>query len=707
MNKNSIKTKLLIFVMASTVISFMILGFYNASNNYSSEYNLLKQKELNLAKSTSKFINSYLQSKIDIITAVAKEVNPLQLNIENNQIVEKLRLGKISGNFASLYIGFKNNGNYLRYDGVQRKPARDNYDSRVRPWFKEALKLDAPVISKPYIDFTSKKLVISISAPVKVNGENVAVVSSDIFIDTIVQSVLNIQLNNMGTAYLIDGQESIIIHNNKELLKSKDSLFSQVKTIKEDGFGEALEKGMNKLISYSTIKTSNWKIIIKLDKNMAFKEVNNQVFKEIILYIILLLVMLSFILFFLIKILSPLQTLEEGFNYFFKYLKAEENNIRTINITTNDEFGNMAKIINKEMQVIANNIEEDKVLINNVKEIVSQVNQGKFDVSVEKTTSNKSLNELRDILNHMIKTINRNVNKDINPILNKLEEYSTLNFVNNIPNANGNIAVGLNDLSNIINKMLQENKKNGLHLDESSKVLLNNVNILNKASNETAVSLEETAAALEEITSTVVSNTDRISTMSSYSTELSSSIKEGQKLATYTVESMDSINQQTQSIADAITVIDQIAFQTNILSLNAAVEAATAGEAGKGFAVVAQEVRNLASRSAEAAREIKDLVASAANKTNNGKKIADDMINGYVKLEENIAKTTNLIYDISSSSIEQKTGIEQINDVVTKLDGQTQNNASVANQTYDIAINTADIAKKILENVNEKKFRDS
>ncbi len=86
------------------------------------------------------------------------------------------------------------------------------------------------------------------------------------------------------------------------------------------------------------------------------------------------------------------------------------------------------------------------------------------------------------------------------------------------------------------------------------------------------------------------------------------SIEEGQKLATYTVESMDSINDQTQAIADAITVIDQIAFQTNILSLNAAVEAATAGEAGKGFAVVAQEVRNLASRSAEAAKEIKSLV---------------------------------------------------------------------------------------------------
>ncbi|PLY07816.1 MAG: chemotaxis protein, partial [Arcobacter sp.] len=381
--------------------------------------------------------------------------------------------------------------------------------------------------------------------------------------------------------------------------------------------------------------------------------------------------------------------------------------IKNIDIKTNDEFGNMAKVINKEMQVIASHLEEDKVLIDNVKDVVSQVNQGKLDVSVEKTTSNKSLNELKYILNDMIETINHNVNKDINPILAQLKEYSQLNFVNNIPDANGNIAKGLNDLANIINEMLQENKANGMNLGESSKILLENVDILNKASNETALSLEETAAALEEITSTVVNNTERIATMSGHSDELSHSIEEGQKLATYTVESMDSINEQTQSIADAITIIDQIAFQTNILSLNAAVEAATAGEAGKGFAVVAQEVRNLASRSAEAAKEIKELVENATDKTNSGKKIADDMINGYVKLQENITKTTNLIADISSSSKEQRTGIEQINDVVTRLDRQTQNNASVATQTHDIAINTSNIAKRILETVNEKKFRDS
>ncbi|MCT7554499.1 methyl-accepting chemotaxis protein [Aliarcobacter butzleri] len=256
------------------------------------------------------------------------------------------------------------------------------------------------------------------------------------------------------------------------------------------------------------------------------------------------------------------------------------------------------------------------------------------------------------MLNEMIQTINMNVNEDINIILSSLEKYSKLNFVDDIKNPTGNVAKGLNNLSNIINQMLQQNKANGFILDDSSKVLLENVDILNKSSNETAVSLEETAAALEEITSTVINNTERISIMENHSKELSNSIEEGQKLANITVESMDSINEQTQSIADAITIIDQIAFQTNILSLNAAVEAATAGEAGRGFAVVAAEVRNLASRSAEAAREIKSLVENATEKTNNGKKIADDMINGYVKLKENISKTTEVIHDISISSKE-------------------------------------------------------
>jgi len=167
---------------------------------------------------------------------------------------------------------------------------------------------------------------------------------------------------------------------------------------------------------------------------------------------------------------------------------------------------------------------------------------------------------------------------------------------------------------------------------------------------------------------------------------------------------MDDINDEVTDISDAISVIDQIAFQTNILSLNAAVEAATAGEAGKGFAVVAQEVRNLASRSAEAANEIKTLVTNATTKANAGKKISAEMINGYTHLNTSIKQTIDLISDIETASKEQQLGIEQINDAVSHLDQQTQQNANVASATKTIAVQTQQIAEDIVNDANEKEF---
>ncbi|NCB12909.1 MAG: methyl-accepting chemotaxis protein, partial [Erysipelotrichia bacterium] len=639
MKSSSIKNKILTLILISVSVSFLILGFYNAYNNYNSEYNLIKQKELDLANETSKSINSYLQSKIDIIEALANEIAPLELSVNNQNIVDKLRLGNSSGKFAGVYIGIEENGNFLQFDGTYREPQKDNYDSRARPWYKQVVETNKSQISEPYIDFSTQKLVISVSSPIIKNNKIIGVVGSDIFLDTVVNTILNINLHEEGFAYLIDEEGKTIIHKDEKQLNTQNKIYEQIKTQNSLHFAEAYEENEPQLIAYSTIPVTNWKLVLQLNKDTISKKINADLIKEIFLYVVLLIIIQIILFLFLIKILTPLKTLENGLYSFFKYLKGEQQEINKINIQTNDEFGNMALEIDKQMEIIAKNLENDKKLIEEVKNIVNRVKEGNLDLQIKYKTSNSSLNELKDMLNEMIETIKINVNEDINIILVSLEKYAKLNFVDDIKNPTGNVARGLNNLSNIINQMLQENKTNGLTLDESSKILLENVDILNKASNETAVSLEETAAALEEITSTVINNTERISTMANHSKELSDSIENGQKLATVTVESMDSINEQTQAIADAITIIDQIAFQTNILSLNAAVEAATAGEAGRGFAVVAAEVRNLASRSAEAAKEIKDLVENATSKTNSGKKIADDMIKGYVKLKENISKT--------------------------------------------------------------------
>ena len=425
-------------------------------------------------------------------------------------------------------------------------------------------------------------------------------------------------------------------------------------------------------------------------------------------FIIITLLSIAIAIFFTIalgkNINNSINNFKDGLLGFFKYLNREDSNVELLDTSANDEIAKIALVVNENITNTKTLIEKDEILINDVKRVVELIKNGDISKKIDKSTHNKSLEELKTIFNEMIQVISENISNDMKSIENALKEYQNLNFKHRITNATGNTVSGLNTLANIINEMLVENKSNGLTLQESSRNLLSNVDKLSHSSNDAAASIEETAAALEEITSNIASNTQNVIAMANNANELKKSANEGEALASQTTTAMDSINEQVTAINDAISIIDQIAFQTNILSLNAAVEAATAGEAGKGFAVVAQEVRNLASRSAEAAKEIKSLVENATQKANDGKLISDKMIAGYAGLNANISKTLDLIGGVESASKEQQMGIEQINSAVSLLDRQTQQNASSANQAKDIADQTQFIADTIVKDANEKEF---
>ena len=403
-------------------------------------------------------------------------------------------------------------------------------------------------------------------------------------------------------------------------------------------------------------------------------------------------------------ILKQLKNLENGLLDFFKFVNKESSDVTPIKIQSKDEIAQMQEIINNNIQKSKDLVTIENKFISEVKTMLGEVEKGKMSQRFNEPIHSATLEELRQKLNEMLQALETNICTDSNKVIEILEEFARLDFTQKIENDNGKISIAINNLGDLITQMLIENKKNGLTLENSAQLLQNNVENLNDSSNSAAASLEETAAALEQVTQNIRGNSEHVSQMSDYANKLNASSTSGQQLAVKTTSAMDNINEKVTAINEAITVIDQIAFQTNILSLNAAVEAATAGEAGKGFAVVAQEVRNLAARSAEAAKEIKDLVEDANIKANEGKNIADSMIEGYNGLNENITNTIDLISQVSESSKEQLTGIEQINDAVNQLDQQTQQNASVATNTKGIAEHTSSIAQRIVTNANAKEF---
>ncbi len=444
-------------------------------------------------------------------------------------------------------------------------------------------------------------------------------------------------------------------------------------------------------------------LVITIDNEMNTANQNMIVFGLLSIFGIALTMILARTIAF--TILIDVDSVKRGVENFFAFINFEKDDIELIKVNSNDELGMMSRIINTNIENTKINIQKDRALITDTIRVTNAINKGYLNTKIELGSSNPSLNELKDIINEMLETLNSNISN----ILRVLTSYSKLDFrpklaENNLEGIIKELEKDVNILGDVITQTLLENKRIGITLSNNANILTNNMQGIASAANSQAASLEETAASLEQITSNITNNTQTTTQMANYGNKVKTSISLGQELANKTVISMEEINSQTSAINEAITIIDQIAFQTNILSLNAAVEAATAGEAGRGFAVVAGEVRTLASRSAEAAKQIKNLVENAQRKTQEGKDIASDMIKGYSQLNENITTTLELIQNVTTASKEQAAGMIQINDAVNSLDQITQQNAQNASSANEIAQKTLVISNTIIEQADAKEF---
>jgi methyl-accepting chemotaxis protein len=265
---------------------------------------------------------------------------------------------------------------------------------------------------------------------------------------------------------------------------------------------------------------------------------------------------------------------------------------------------------------------------------------------------------------------------------------------------------GVNGLLDTMSSIIGEVSETAQTLTTAAREIATGNTDLSQRTEEQAASLEETAASMEELTATVRQNAENAQQANKLASSASDVAVKGGSVVAEVVTTMDGITQASRKIADIIGVIDEIAFQTNILALNAAVEAARAGDQGRGFAVVAAEVRNLAQRSANAAKEIKGLISDSVSKVESGSRLVDTAGKTMEEIVQSVKRVTDIMAEISAASQEQRAGIEQVNNAVTQMDQVTQQNAALVEEAAAAAKSMEDQTGAMAEMVGQFMLSD-
>ncbi|MBU1979331.1 MAG: MCP four helix bundle domain-containing protein [Gammaproteobacteria bacterium] len=339
-------------------------------------------------------------------------------------------------------------------------------------------------------------------------------------------------------------------------------------------------------------------------------------------------------------------------------------------------------------------------IVTEIDTLVAAAAQGDLNNKMNLSDKQGYTKRLSELLNQFSDTVGISLNDILRVAVALSKGDLTQSITKEYPGTFGEVKDGINGTVDNLKTLVNEIKVAVEGINTGSKEIAQGNQDLSQRTEEQASSLEETASSMEELTSTVKQNAENAKQANQLAIGASGVAGKGGAVVNQVVGTMASINESSRKIVDIISVIDGIAFQTNILALNAAVEAARAGEQGRGFAVVAAEVRNLAQRSAAAAKEIKTLIGDSVDKVENGTKLVGEAGQTMEEIVTSIKRVTDIMAEISAASTEQSAGIEQVNQAITQMDEVTQQNAALVEEAAAAVESLEEQAQNLSQSVS-------
>ncbi|GAK69156.1 putative methyl-accepting chemotaxis protein [Agrobacterium rubi TR3 = NBRC 13261] len=654
--KSNLMTRIVVAASCVVIAAFAGFSIYIDGLQRDAANHFVEDKINAAGKQSAQSIANWLNGRVMMTEMVGAAMTKattqerLELLLQNDIL---------SREFKSAYFGDEAGA----YNNFPVQKMRDGYDARQRPWYQAAVKANATVLTEPYTDASTGKLVVSVALPVKRDGKLVGVAASDFLLATLVSMIRSVDAGNEGYAFLVNKDGKILIHPDEAMVnKTLTDLFPVAtpkisQAVSQTQIGDADK--ITSFIPVPGLPGVEWSVGLVIDSNTAFASISQFRIAAVVATILAVAGMIAFLAFLVNSlVIKPVTQMTSAMDE----LAAGNLNAAIPGQERTDQIGSMAAAV----AVFRTNAQERLRLEGDAEQTR---NLSEHERSERERTATKDAADIQFAVNALAEGLahlsdghmDYRINTPFVAHIDRLRE-----------DFNGSISK--------LNAALVTVGQNARAIDAGASEIRQSADDLAKRTEQQAASVEETAAALEEITTTVKDSAKRAEEVGRLVARARANAEQSGVVVGDAVKAMEGIEQSSSGISKIIGVIDEIAFQTNLLALNAGVEAARAGEAGKGFAVVAQEVRELAQRSANAAKDIKTLISASTTQVESGVSLVGNAGKALETIVAEVQEINQHINAIVLASREQSTGLQEINTAINTIDQGTQQNAAMVEE---------------------------